>query len=132
MLTERDNMTKKKILAIVVGCVAALAVAGGIIIFYFITHSAIYRLAIGVKNVVTEVNQTENPLLMEEGIGPFMDIIRNQNAKADYSVNISGNPMLNGMTLGLDGMVKRDMENQKLYLSADASTSLIPLLSAEV
>lgn len=132
MLTERDNMTKKKILAIVVGCVAALAVAGGIIFFYFITHSAIYRLAIGVKNVVTEVNQTENPLLMEEGIGSFMDTIGNQNVKADYSVNISGNPMLNGMTLGLDGMVKRDMENQKLYLSADASTSLIPLLSAEV
>lgn len=125
-------MTMKKVLAIVVGIFATIVVVGGILTYFFITKSALYRLAIGAKNIAKEVSQTDNPLLIEDGMGTLINTVGKKNAMADYSINVSGNPMLNGITLGMDGIVKRDMESKKFYLSADASTSLIPLLSVEV
>ena len=129
---EGKNMTRKKLLGIIAGSVAVVAVAGGILIYHFITSSPLYRLGIGVKNLVEEVKATENPLLMEEGAGRFFTMVGTESASADYSVNLSGNPVLNGMTLGLDGTVERDMTEQKFHMSALASTSQIPLMAVDL
>lgn len=100
---------KRQIIITIVCVCTGICLAGGICIAVVSQRNP---LAKGMKNLAEEL------VALEEDTGKnfwsnAVNQIGNGNVQAEYSLNIGGIPELQNITVGLDGTVKRDMENRR-------------------
>ncbi len=114
-----SGRNKRKIILIV--CVCAIAGLTGIAIAN-VFLSPEYFLVKGFKELAMEIVAQEEEL----GKGFWTDAVNqigSGNVQADYSMNLSGNPLLQNITVGLDGNVKRNMEQGLFGLKTQISVA---------
>lgn len=114
-----SGRNKRKI--IIIMCVCAIVCLAGISVTA-VFFSPEYFLAKGLKELATEVAAQEEEL----GKGFWTDainLIGSGNVQAEYSMNLSGNPLLQNITVGLDGSAKRDMEQGLFELETQISVA---------
>lgn len=113
-----ENKGKRNI-AVAIGILAAVCVMG----IAGLAGAALRRknpLEAGLAQLAEEVTAAE----AEMGEGFWTDAfnqIGNGDVRAEYSFDVSGIPRLQNMTVGLDGEIKRDMEQQ--FFGADVQVS---------
>jgi len=78
-------------------------------------------------------NLAEETAVREEELGRFFwsnafNQVGSGNVQAEYSLNLSGHPSLQNMTIGLDGTVKRDMERKLFECGVQVSIANVDLV----
>lgn len=109
---------KKIIIAASIGGILCLA---GIALAVVFTVAKKNPLIKGLANLAEEIQLLEE----EQGENFWTDMLNQMgqgNAQGEYSCNISGIPVLQKATIGLDGSIRRDMENR--LCAADVQVSV--------
>lgn len=101
---------KRQIITTIVCACTGICLAGGICIAVMSQRNP---LAGGLKNLAEEVTALEEEV-GESFWSDAVNQIGSGNIQAEYSLNIGGIPDLQNITVGLDGTVRRDMENRLL------------------
>ncbi len=116
---------RKKKIIIMAGTVSLVSIAGAVLAACLLLHKN--PVEKGLANLVEEVAAQEE----KQGESLFTHTINqigHGNIQLEYSLNVSGSPLLQNMTVGLDGSVKRDMEKRLLGIDIKASIANVNLV----
>ncbi len=115
---------KKKI--IIMACTAALVSLVGAVLAacLLLQKNPVEK---GLANLAEEVAAQEEKQ-GESLLTHTINQIGRGNIQVEYSLNVSGSPLLQNMTVGLDGSVKRDMEKRLLGMDIKASVANVNLV----
>ena len=119
---ENDKKNKNIIIA-----VCALI---GILLIGVAVIASVPRKENPLAKGLTELTEEVTALEAEMGAGFWTDAVNqigNGDVRAEYSLDVSGIPGLQNMTVGLDGEIKRDMEQQLFEADTQVSAANVRL-----
>lgn len=115
-----QNGKKKKNYIIIVTIAVGVCLAVGAATASFLLHRN--PLAKGLSNLAKEI-RTREAETGEPFLTSAINRIGSGNVRAEYSFNVGGISKLPNITLGLDGAIKRDMEERLFAVESDVSVA---------